>query len=295
MGTRDSRAAHGAEGKKDVLLFDPEKVVIVERDDDELSDARAHEDPSEAFIENVKLMGVVEPVIGRKNTEDGKTEIVDGRKRTLGLREANKRLRKEGKEPHRLPVIIKRTAKGDAAAIMVALNELREPDSPSNLARKLAKLIEYGKTEDEVAVIAGKSKATVKNLLALIDASAALRNAVDSGKVTASDGYKLAKLPVEEQREKVAKLIEHAPRTPGKKRSPNAKKARAIVNGDAKPRKTKTNGHGDSEVVRGRNQIENVAREILEGDRLTEQAKQAIQSLVRWLLGEDKALGELGL
>ena len=51
----------------------------------------------------------------------------------------------------------------------------------------------------------------------------------------------------------------------------------------------------DIDIVRGRNQIENVAREIEQGDRLGTQAKAAIGALVRWLLGEDKALGELGL
>ncbi len=42
---------------------------------------------------------------------------------------------------------------------------------------------------------------------------------VEAGKITTSDGYRLAKLEPAEAKEKVAELIEHAPRTPGKKRS----------------------------------------------------------------------------
>jgi hypothetical protein len=59
----------------------------------------------------------------------------------------------------------------------------------------------------------------------------AVRNAVDAGKITTSDAYKLAREEPEEAKKRVAELIEHAPRTPGKKRSKNAKKARAIVHG----------------------------------------------------------------
>ena len=82
-----------------------------------------------------------------------------------------------------------------------------------------------------MAVLLGVSEATVKNMLRLLDAPAAVRNAADAGKITQSDAYKLSREEPEEARKKLGKLLEQAPRTPGKKRSKNASKAREIVSG----------------------------------------------------------------
>jgi len=299
MGTKDTRSAHGAVGKTDMLLFDPESMGVINDPSHPLYDARANEEPTEAFIENLMVHGVIEPVVFRKDGETGGPIVEDGRKRTLGLREANRRLKKKGvsaSELWRLPAIPKRGSDADAILRMLMLNEQRFVDTPSNKARKAAAALDRGKTEDEVCVALGVTKSTLKNLLAYIDAPAVVRNAGDAGKITMSDAYKLAKLPVEEAREKVAKLIEHAPRVPGRKRSRNAGKAREIMGDKKRTNGALSNGAShDIDIVRGRNQIENVAREIEQGDRLGTQAKAAIGALVRWLLGEDKALGELGL
>ena len=63
-------------------------------------------------------------------------------------------------------------------------------------------------------------------MLRLLDAPAAVRAAVDSGKVSVGDAYKLSRLEPDETKKKLAELVEKAPRTPGKKRSDHAKKAR---------------------------------------------------------------------
>ena len=289
MGTKDTRAAHGALGKTDMLLFDPERVKVVNDPDHPLYDARANEEPTEDFIQNLMVHGVTLPVVFRKDTETGESIIEDGRKRTLGLREANKRLRKKGvpaSELKRLPGIPKRGSDGDAVLRMLMLNEQRFEDTPLNRARKAAKAIELGKTEAEVANVLGVSISTLKNLLRLIDAPAAVRNAVDAGKITASDGYRLAKLDASEAKEKVAELIEHAPRTPGKKRSKNAKKAKEIVGGAAK--KASVDG------LRAENVVENVKRELEEQASPSELHAGFVAAL-RWVLGEDKALAVVGL
>lgn len=96
-------------------------------------------------------------------------------------------------------------------------------------AKKAQRYIEAGRDETEIAALFGMSVASVKNMLRLLDAPAAVRHAVDAGKITVSDGYKLAREEPEEAKKKLGKLMEQAPRTPGKKRSKNAKKARAIM------------------------------------------------------------------
>jgi ParB family chromosome partitioning protein len=95
----------------------------------------------------------------------------------------------------------------------------------------MQRYLDLGKGEKEVAALFGVSEATVKNMLRLLEAPAAVRNAADANKITQSDAYKLAREEPEEARKKLAKLLEQAPRAPGKKRSKNARKAREIVSG----------------------------------------------------------------
>ena len=192
-----------------------------------------------------------------------------------------------------MPAIVKRSDAGTAIGIMITANEQRFEDTPMNRARKAARALERGKTEEEVALAFGTSVSTVKNLVKLLDAPAAVRNAVDAGKITASDGYKLARLEPSEAKEKVDKLVEHAPRTPGKKRSRNASKAREIVGGK-KRKGSESNGAAERDSsLRGRNQIENVAREASDSDKLSGPAKQAIAAFAAWVLKDSDDLSAL--
>ena len=125
--------------------------------------------------------------------------------------------------------MLKRADDSRLMAMLISSNEHATEDLPLNRARKAQRYIDLGHDEKEVAKLLGTSEATVKNLLRLLDAPAAVRNALDSGKISASDAYKLAREEPAEAKKKVAELVEKAPRTPGKKRSKNAKKARQVM------------------------------------------------------------------
>lgn len=276
MGTKDTRAANGAAAKKDMLLFDDDKVVLVTDEKHALYDDRVHDEPSEAMILNIIAYGVIEPIVVWKDPETGKVLVADGRQRVKACREANRRIRKAGGEPHRIPAIPRRMDAGTSVGVMISLNEQRKEDSPLNLAKKAARMLELGKTEVEVGIALGRSASSVKNLVGLLDAPAAVRHAVESEKITVSDGYKLAKLEPEEARKKVERLIAEAPRAPGKKRSPNAKKAREIVTG----KKNGSDGR-NHDGMRERHQVENLLAEV---------ESEHAQAALRWVLGEDAAL-----
>jgi ParB family chromosome partitioning protein len=289
MGAKERKAAHGNVKTRDLPQVDPEDLVLVTDEKSPLYDARVLDEPSEEMILNIMFYGPIEPVVTVKNTETGKYEVADGRTRVKACREANKRLKKRGGEPWLMPFLVKRTDAGGAVGLMVTLNEQRRDDTPLNRAHKAAKMLEHGKTEEEVALAFGLSVSSVKNLIKLVDAPAAVRNAVQTGKITASEGYKLSKLEPGEARKKVGQLISEAPRAPGKKRSTNAKKAREIVDG---PKAAPT------ARMRSENSVENVLRELQEQDRngaggsaLTRGAIVALQ----WVLGDDEALQALGL
>jgi len=232
-----SRDALNAKGKTDVYLFDPDDVVLVTDEGSALYDERVDNDYKESLVLNMLHapdgvpLGVIKNLVGRRNSETGKVEIIDGRQRTKAAREANKRLKKAGLEPIRLPVQLRKANDQRAMSMLISANEHSTEDSLLNKAKKAQRYIDLGRDEKEVATLFGVSEATVKNMLRLLDAPAAIRNAADAGKITASDAYKLAREEPDEAKKKLGKLLEHAPRTPGKKRSKNAKKAREIVNG----------------------------------------------------------------
>lgn len=282
---RDTRKAHGAAGKTDMLLFDPEELFLVTDEKSDLYDERVNLEPTEAFVLNLEHYGVLEPVLVRKNTGTGKTEVVDGRQRVKGLRMANKLLKKKGLEPWRIAAVVKRGDGGAAIGMMISANEQRHADDPLNLARKASRMLERGKTEEEVGIALGRSTSSVKNLIKILDAPAVVRKAVEAGKITVSDGYKLAGLEVDEARKKVEALVEHAPRTPGKKRSKNASKAREII-GNVKPKVTPPTPTMSS--MRGENQMENVRRDLeeLAGDPAQGQSVYGAVLLLRWYFCE---------
>ena len=233
-----SRDALKSKGKIDVPYLDPNDVVLVTDKDSPLYDERVHNSFKEELVLNMMYapdgeapLGVLKPTLGRRNPETGKVEITDGRQRTLACREANRRLKKQGMPPLRLPVWIRRGNDSRTMATMISANEHATADSTKNRALKAQRYVNLGHDEKEVAVILGTSEATIKNLLRLLDAPAVIRNAVFDDKITAAAGYQLAREEPEVAKKKLADLIEKAPRTPGKKRSKNAKKAREIVSG----------------------------------------------------------------
>jgi ParB family chromosome partitioning protein len=240
-----SRDSLNAKGKRDAYMFDPDDLVLVTDEKSPLYDERVHLPVNESLVLNMLHapdgvpQGVLEPITAVRNSETGKIEVVVGRQRVKAAREANKRLRKKGLEPIRVPAMLRRTNAHGAMGILISENEHRQDDTPLGRAKKAQRYLDLGRDESEIAVLFGVSQASVKNMLSLLDAPAAVRNAVESGKISTSDGYKLSKLEPGEAKEKVAALIEHAPRAPGKKRSKNAGKAREIVSGGKEPRISK--------------------------------------------------------
>jgi len=251
-GYKASRDKLKNEGKRDAYTYDPEKLVLVMDEKSPLYDERVHLPIDEDLVKNIMFapdgvpLGVIEAVTARRNTETGDLEIVNGRQRVKAAREANKRLRKAGFEPIKVSVLIQRGQDHRLVGMLISSNEHRQDDTPLGRAHKALRYINLGRDEKEVAALFGVSEATVKNMLRLLDAPAAVRNALESGKIAASDAYKLSREEPAEARKKVAELIEHAPRTPGRKRSQNAKKARQVMGrpepaaGAAQPEATPT-------------------------------------------------------
>jgi ParB family transcriptional regulator, chromosome partitioning protein len=222
---KNSKEAYGATGESKVLMLDPEKVKIVTDKKHPLYDERVNLPVSEALVKNIMVHGVLEPVIIRKNPENGDVEIVAGRQRTKACREANKRLDKEGSEKIMLPATVRRGDEVSLVGVMASENEIREGDSPLVRAEKMQRLLNMGKTEDEVGVYFGCGKATVKNSLAVLECTAPVRKAVDDGQINVTAAYGLAKLEPEEQKKTLEKMIAAGASANGKRGKSRAQKA----------------------------------------------------------------------
>jgi ParB family chromosome partitioning protein len=266
---KDSRKVHGSEKKTDLHLFDPDKLTLVDDAASDLYDRRVHEPSKEKFILNIMALGVHTPI-----------KVVFGRKRTLALREANRRLRARGDDPKLISATILHSKPAGAIGMMISENEHREEDTTSNRAEKAARMVDRGASLEDVGNAFGLETAQVKNLLAFNNASAYVRKAVEDEKVTLSNGIKAAKVWEKEGPEAGRKLIDtliaEAPRTPGKKRSPNSRKAREIVEGGPVM-------HSKKEIVEMR------ARLKEQGDA-KDPCVAAMAAMAAWVLGESTDL-----
>lgn len=183
---------------------DPKSLTIITDEQSPLYDERINLPLNENLVLNVAAFGVKQPVI---ITKDGDTlVVVDGRQRVRAAVEANRRLKKEGKEPLRIPVMLQRGDDADLFGMSIFLNEQRQNDSMLTKAGKAQRLLNLGRSEDEVAVVFGTSSAAIRQWVKLFDLAPQVRAAVETGEISASAAAKLAPLKKSEQVEKLADL-----------------------------------------------------------------------------------------
>lgn len=230
--SKNSVDVYGASGKTNVLTFEPEKLHLVTDKTHPLYDERILLPLEESMILNIMDQGVLEPIIVWKDPELGLTCVVDGRQRVRHTLAANKRLVKEGKLPLLVPAVVKRGSANRMAQAMISANEIRKADTPLVRARKMADALERGHDEKDLALMFGVKVQTVRATLSLLDATQAVKDAVESGTVTVTQARQLSSLPPEEQRGKVKELEEATAGTAGHEKS---RRQRQVL-GEAKPR-----------------------------------------------------------
>ncbi|MCA8249156.1 ParB N-terminal domain-containing protein [Burkholderia multivorans] len=230
---KNSIDAYGAAGKSNVLFFDPDALTLITDPDHPLFDRRALLPYDEALVRNIRHRGVLETILVHKDPETGEVVVVDGRRRVIAAREANRRLRDEGLAPIMVPALPKRGKQAELAGMMVATNEHREHDSPINRAEKMQRLRDLGYDDEQIAAEFRVEPPTVAASLRLLDCTAAVRDALEADQINVSHALKLAKLSPDEQREKVKALIDAAEGKQGHERS---RAQKAALTGDAAPR-----------------------------------------------------------
>lgn len=267
---KNSVDAYKASGKTNLLFFDPENLTLVTDETSPLYDPRVHLPVDEDLARNIDYQGVLEPVLIQKNPETGDVEVIVGRQRVKAARLANEWRKSRGVAPIHVPAYVHKGERRNALDVIVSENEVRQADTPLGRAEKMRRLMAIGRDEKDIAVVFGCTVQTVRSTLSLLDATSAVREAVEAGTVGLTQAKQLARLKPDEQREKIAALSEAASQETGHAR---ARKQREVLGTDKPHMKTRKQILAELEV-----------------DPTGERAKA-----LRWVLGIDEPVALPGL
>ncbi len=147
---------------------------------------RFDEDLLQELAESIKAQGVIEPIIVR-SVAGGRFELIAGERRWRASQLAGM---------SEIPALVRDI--DDRAAIAIALieNIQREDLSPLEEAQSLARLIaEFKLTHQQAADAVGRSRASVSNLLRLLDLPEEIRELLDQGRLEMGHARALLTLP----------------------------------------------------------------------------------------------------
>lgn len=151
----------------------------------------------EELAESIKAQGIIQPILARKHL-DNNYEIIAGERRwrashLAGLTE--------------VPVIVKEFNDEQAMAIALIENLQREDLNAIDIAQGLQRLNdEFHMTHQAIAVAVGKSRATVTNLLRLLNLPDVIKTMVQEQKLEMGHARALLTLPIKQQLE-LAEII----------------------------------------------------------------------------------------
>lgn len=195
------------------FMFDPDELVVIGVDTDDgpehpLWDERIKLDLDEGMILSFMAIGIKEPIIVVK-MKIGKEErpvVVDGRRRVLHAREANKRLKKLGETLVKVPAKLEKGSEEHLAHVSVALNEVRRQDDLLIKAAKAKRMLDRGETAANVAVAFGVTASTISSWMKIEELPAPVKKAVNQGVLSANAASKLHGLERGEQLKKLGEL-----------------------------------------------------------------------------------------
>ena len=129
----------------------------------------------EALAESIKAQGVVQPIIVRE-IDGGRHEIVAGERRWRAAKLAGLTV---------IPAVVRKMEDRAAMAVALVENIQRADLNPLEEAEALRRLIDdCGLTHEQAAEAVGKSRASISNLLRLIDLDAGVQMMVRNGLIS---------------------------------------------------------------------------------------------------------------
>jgi len=170
------------EQKSQVKLVDPQKIKP-NRYQPRLN---FKQDKLQELIDSIKEKGIVQPVVVRKS-EEGGYELIAGERR---LRAVQALKQKE------VPVLIKEANDQEMLEFSIIENIQRDDLNPLEEARAYENLInDFNFTQEQVAQSVGKSRATISNMLRLLNLPAEIKDALFKEQLSFGHAKAILSLP----------------------------------------------------------------------------------------------------
>lgn len=267
---RSTKEVWQADAAGALLLYEPEKLTLVNDPAHPLYDERVNLPVDEALVRSIMRKGVMQPICAVRDSASGQVLVAAGRQRTKAAIEANRRLAAEGRPTIRVPVMPRSDTLAGAMEVSASENAIRRDETPLQRAGKMRRMLEAGHDLAGVAEAFGCTPATVENTVLLLDAHPKVQAALADNAITASHASKLLRLKPEQQAEAVAKITSAAAGKDGHERARAQRAEVAKATGDKAP------------AMRGKREL----RAALEGRR----TGGAVYATLLWVLGEAEEL-----
>jgi ParB family transcriptional regulator, chromosome partitioning protein len=159
--------------------------------------------PLEELAASIKQNGVIQPIVVRPMPGaipgGARYEIVAGERRWQAAKLAGLT---------DIPTIVRELSDKEATAVALIENIQREELTPADEARALKRLVqEFSLTHEGVAEVVGRSRASVTNLMRLLDLPEAVLALIDAKKISMGHARALLGLEKDADREHFARLI----------------------------------------------------------------------------------------
>ena len=158
----------------------PTKEVAIESIRPNPSQPRRRFDAAEleGLAESIRANGILQPILARRTGEDPNSlEIVAGERRWRAAQLAG---------VHTIPVVIREISDAEAVELALIENLQREDLTAIEEAEAYQQLIDdHAQTQDGIAVMIGKSRSHVANMIRLLSLPASVRGMLEDGRLTA--------------------------------------------------------------------------------------------------------------
>jgi ParB family chromosome partitioning protein len=170
-----------------------------QRGEHPLWDKRAFLAADESMVTSILAHGVKKAIFVRVNGDV--LEVIDGRRRVINAREANRRIKEDGSDRPfiEVPVVVQKGTDAHLFGLARLLNRGNLEEDAVTTADAAQRLIDMGKTKEEVAAYLHVGVPMLEIYLSLLDLDPKIQKAIESGEISATAASKLSKLSRDEQ------------------------------------------------------------------------------------------------
>ncbi len=151
------------------------------------------------LADSIKAQGVIQPIVIRAIDGPNRFEIIAGERRWRAAQLAGL---------HEIPAIVRDASDEVTASVALIENIQRENLNPLEEAEGFHRLVhEFSLTHEDVAEAVGRSRASVTNLLRLLELHPEAKKLLETGELEMGHGRALAGLPTAMQAQAARKIV----------------------------------------------------------------------------------------